>query len=167
MTRELLCPQSQRVRPPRPGVGRRVSERRPRSSTLERHQPRRFEDWSRRPVHRNRLRLKLRGVRRSQRAKREGIQILSRDASRTPKQLGTRPSSRRSALQMLCMQRSIERTRRKLRSRTPARASAWRPGQQRGTSAITGSCSRKENTQCVLYSDPGQRVLYAFFTRFF
>ena len=25
--------------------------------------------------------------------------------------------------------------------------------------------SRKENTQCVLYSDPGQRVLYAFFTR--
>ena len=24
---------------------------------------------------------------------------------------------------------------------------------------------RKENTQCVLYSDPGQRVLYAFFTR--
>ena len=68
---------------------------------------------------------------------------------------------------MLCMQRSIERTRRKLRSRTPARASAWRPGQQRGTSAITGSCSRKENTQCVLYSDPGQRVLYAFFTFFF
>ena len=27
--------------------------------------------------------------------------------------------------------------------------------------------ARKENTQCVLYSDPGQRVLYAFFTRFY
>ena len=26
---------------------------------------------------------------------------------------------------------------------------------------------RKENTQCVLYSDPDQRVLHAFFTRFF
>jgi len=26
---------------------------------------------------------------------------------------------------------------------------------------------RTENTQGVLYSDPGQRVLYAFFTRFF
>ena len=26
---------------------------------------------------------------------------------------------------------------------------------------------RKENTKFVLYSDPGQRVLYAFFTRFF
>ena len=27
--------------------------------------------------------------------------------------------------------------------------------------------ARKENTQCVLYSDPGQRVLYAFFKGFF
>ena len=27
--------------------------------------------------------------------------------------------------------------------------------------------SRKENTQGVLYSGPGLRVLYAFFTRFF
>ena len=29
-----------------------------------------------------------------------------------------------------------------------------------------GGGARKENTQCVLYSDPCQRVLYAFFTRF-
>ena len=30
-----------------------------------------------------------------------------------------------------------------------------------------GGGARKENTQCVLYSDPCQRVLYAFFTLFF
>ena len=36
-------------------------------------------------------------------------------------------------------------------------------GYYRGAS----SEARKENTQCVLYSDPGQRVLYAFFTRFY
>ena len=30
-----------------------------------------------------------------------------------------------------------------------------------------GGGARNENTQCVLYSDPCQRVLYAFFTLFF
>ena len=36
-----------------------------------------------------------------------------------------------------------------------------------GTKFSLSLSSRKENTQGVLYSDPGQRVLYAFFTRSF
>ena len=32
---------------------------------------------------------------------------------------------------------------------------------------LVAGVSRKENTQCALYSDPGQRVFNAFFTRFY